>query len=364
MRVLVTGVGGLVGSAFAELAHARGHEVVGVESNARAGWFGWAASVDWRVAELRHLGVRVVWGDFRRHLGLVRGVDAVVHCAGQPSHEFSLGHAVEDFDINAVATISLLEAVRHHAPEAAFVFLGTNKVYGDRVNSMNYFVEDTRLQPDPFSFSAGVSAHGVNEDFPLDASLHTPFGVSKLAADLMVQEYSRSFGLKTACFRCGCITGRSGSAAELHGFLGYLVKRAVAGMMYRVYGHQGRQVRDNLAAEDLAEAILAWLARPVSGVYNMGGGPGNSVSVREAVNYLREDKGLGFAVDWTGPPRLGDHVWWITDTSRFESVYTEWKRTRSVQEMLDEMVRCEQGRRGAEGGFEAVAAGIEPEAGV
>ena len=363
MKVLVTGAGGLVGSAFAELVHSRGHEVVGVESNARAGWFGWAASVDWRVRELQQLGVEVVWGDFRRHLDRVRGVDAVVHCAGQPSHDFSLGHTAEDFDINATSTVKLLEAVRHYSPSAPFVFLSTNKVYGDRINSLNYFVESSRLRPDPLSFFTGVSACGVREDFPLDASLHTPFGVSKLAADLMVQEYARSFGMRTVSFRCGCITGRSGSPAELHGFLGYLVKRAVAGMPYTVYGHNGWQVRDNLAAEDLAAAILAWLDRPVSGVYNMGGGADNSISVREAVDYLRS-KGLEFEVEWGRPPRLGDHVWWITDTSRFEADYPEWKRTRSVREMLDEMVRCEQGRRGVEAGREAVVAGVEPEAGV
>jgi len=364
VKILVTGIGGLVGSAFAELAHMRGHEVIGVESNARAGWFGWSASVDWRVAELRRLGVKVVWSDFQRRLHLVHGMNAVIHCAGQPSHELSLNRTIDDFGVNAVGTVELLETVRGLAPGAVFVFLSTNKVYGDRINSLDYFVEDTRLRPNPLSFSTGVSDRGISEDFPLDASLHTPFGVSKLAADLMVQEYTRSFGLRTVAFRCGCITGHSGSAAKLHGFLGYLVKCAVSGKPYMVYGHRGRQVRDNLAAEDLASAILAWLDRPVSGVYNMGGGVDNSISVREAVEYLRSDKGLSFAVDWTGPPRLGDHVWWITDTSRFEADYPGWRRTRSVREILDEMVLSERSRRTPSAGFQAVAAGIEPEAGV
>jgi CDP-paratose 2-epimerase len=351
MKILVTGAGGLVGSAVSLLASSLGHSVVGFDSDARGRWFGSSGSVDWRLDELKSRGVKVVRSDFR----LVENVDhfdAIVHCASQPSHDFSRDHVIEDSSVNYMGTVVLLESARKSKHNPVFVFISTNKVYGDRINSLKFFSNGLRFTPS-VEVEGVSSVFGVNEKFNIDASLHTPFGVSKLAADLMVQEYRRCFGLKSVCFRCGCITGAGGSAVELHGFLGYLVKVAVSGGTYRIYGHGGLQVRDNISADDLASAILLYIDNPIGDVYNMGGGPENSVSILETMKYLRS-KGLRFSVV-NEPPRLGDHKWWITDTAKFERDYPAWKKQKSVWRVIDEMVECELSRRRSEGRHETLS---------
>lgn len=331
-KIYVSGIGGLIGSTVAEICLERGDLVFGAESNARGRWFGESGSVAWRVAELEAKGVIVERRDFRDRLSMVKGMDVIVHCASQPSHDLSLSQPVEDSDLNFMGTLRLLEATRKYAPHAVFVFLSTNKVYGDRINQLAYRRVDDRYEID--EAATGVTPwFGVSEEFSIDSSLHTPFGASKTAADLMVQEYRRCYGLKTVSFRCGCLTGPMGSAVELHGFLGYLVKCAVSGQPYTIYGYDGLQVRDNLAATDLASAILMYADNPKGGVYNMGGGRDNSVSVMEAIYYLQRK---GFTMPLRhGPERLGDHRHWITDTRKFEADYPDWYRKESVWRTID-----------------------------
>lgn len=270
--------------------------------------------------------------DFRAHPELVRGADLVVHCASQPSHDLSREQPLEDSSLNFMGTVELLEATRKYAPDAVFVFLSTNKVYGDRVNRLRFRQVDARYELD--EAGTGVTPwFGVSESLSIDSSLHTPFGVSKTAADLMVQEYRSCYGMKTASLRCGCLTGPTGSAVELHGFLGYLVKCAVTGKPYTIYGYGGLQVRDNLAASDLASAILMYGDDPKGGVYNMGGGRENSISVLEAIGYLAK---RGFTMPLKhGPERLGDHRVWITDDRKFQADYPEWEKRSNVYETID-----------------------------
>jgi CDP-paratose 2-epimerase len=352
MKILVTGAGGLIGSTFAEMAHERGHHVVGIDSDQRGRWFGHQGSVHWRIRELGEQGITVLRDDFRIRLSAVQGRDLIVHCASQPSHDYSRSHVIQDSEVNYMGTVELLEATRKLSPKAIFVFLSTNKVYGDAINSAEFTIQGERIVPT----AADVYEHGLGESFDIDQSLHTPFGVSKLSADLMVQEYRRTFGMTTVSFRCGCLTGKSGTPVELQGFLGYLVKCAVSGKTYMVYGHEGYQVRDNIAAEDVADAILRYAAEPKGAVYNLGGGPENAVSIREAVAYLRQ-KGFDFEVDWSGLARLGDHAWWVTDTRAFERDYPGWTR-KSVWSVIDEMVSRELGRREAETRYTALSAGV------
>jgi CDP-paratose 2-epimerase len=350
MRLFVTGVGGLIGSATAELAVSKGWQVTGVDADFRGKWFGHQGSVEWRLQELSKLGVRIIREDFRNKIDQVRDHDAVVHCASQPSHDYSRSHVVQDSAVNYMGTVQLLDICRQLIPKAAFVFLSTNKVYGDQVNNWLYTIENDRYVCDP-------NSEGVSERLTIDQSLHTPFGVSKTAADLMVQECRRCFALPTVTLRCGCLTGKNGSPVELQGFLGWLVKCAVEGKPYTIYGHEGYQVRDNLDAADLAEAILLCCEDPNrgDGIYNMGGGPENSVSVNEVIAYLRDKHGCDFETSH-GPARLGDHKWWISDYGKFQRVYG-WKPSKGVWEVIDGMVESERSRRESQKGDAALPPG-------
>jgi CDP-paratose 2-epimerase len=334
--IYITGIGGLVGSAVAERALGLGYRVSGSESDARGRWFA-GGSVGWRVTELEAKGVEVFRRDFRvRPEEAVKGADVIVHCASQPSHDLSKEQPVEDSALNFMGTVELLDAARLYAPGAVFVFLSTNKVYGDRVNKFRYRQVGDRLELD--EAGTGLTPwFGVSEEMSLDASLHTPFGASKAAADLMVQEYRRCYGLQTVSLRCGCLTGPTGSAVELHGFLGYLVKCAMRGNPYTIYGYGGYQVRDNLCASDLAQAILTYAENPKGAVYNMGGGRANSISVLEALKYLKK---LGHSMPTLhGPQRLGDHKWWVSDLRRFQGDYPGWKPETDVYETIDSIAQ-------------------------
>lgn len=351
MKVYITGIGGLIGSAVAEAALAAGHEVAGVDSDARGRWFGSDGSVEWRLKQLEGRAV-VKRADFRACLYGVVGADLVVHCASQPSHDLSRRIVIEDSMVNYIGTVQLLDAVRDFAPEATFVLMSTNKVYGDGVNRLVFTHYDSRIDCN------GVM---VGENWPIDATTHTPFGVSKLAADVMTQEYSRTFGLTTVVLRCGCMTGVSGSPVELQGFLGWLVHCAVWGKPYTLYG-DGRQVRDNIAAEDVASAIMAVADQPKSGVYNLGGGRESAVSVLEAVEYLRREHGLEFHLKHA-EPRHADHRWWITSNYRFMQAYPNWRQTHNVWGTIDAMVRSERSRRADAKGYETVPTSFIEETG-
>jgi CDP-paratose 2-epimerase len=359
VNVYITGVGGLIGSTVAEEAVKRGHRVWGCDNDNRGKWFGVKGSTGWRCKELANHGVTVHACDFRFAPELVQEADLIVHCASQPSHDWSRANPIQDSLVNYMGTVELLEATRRMSPGAVFVFMSTNKVYGDVVNSYEYSKNGDRDEP----ANRWMAEHGVHEFHGLDRSLHTPFGVSKTAADLMVQEFRRCYGLQTVCFRCGCLTGSGGTAVEMQGFLGWLVKKAVAGEKYTVYGWGGYQVRDNIDATDVADAVFRYAVWPKGSVYNMGGGYCNAISIREAVSYLRDKHSLDFDVDWDGPARVGDHHWWVTDTKLFEDDYRGWRR-KSVYEVIDAMVIGERRSREPEGEDATLSPGFDETSGI
>jgi len=340
-RVLVTGSSGLVGSAVVREFGRRGWNITGIDGGQRAEYFGEGGDTTAAGRALEaEMGGRLTWwrtdiaaDNLWKAFRNTKGFDAVVHCAAQPSHDWAREHVWRDWQVNATATLRLLECTQQWCPEAPFVFLSTNKVYGDAVNDLAMVELETR-----YDWADG-SRDGIDETMRMDRSLHSLFGVSKAAADLLVQEYGRTFGLRTTCLRCGCLTGEGHAGVALHGFLSYLTRCAVGGRRYTVIGHGGKQVRDQLHAEDVARACWASVERPGTGaVYNLGGGRANSVSVLEAIGRLGE---LGHRVEWTYEerPRLGDHAIWITDTGKFRREHEGWRAEVGLDEILERLVR-------------------------
>ena len=340
---IVTGSGGLVGSECVPLLVQLGYDVVGVENDMRASYFGREASVRRTTARLlsAHSEFRCVELDIRDADGIERlfarhagSIEIVVHTAAQPSHDWAAAEPQTDFAVNANGTLNLLEAARAHAPAATFVFTSTNKVYGDAPNQLPLLELGTRLD-----LPAGhLYYQGIDTSMSIDASMHSLFGVSKTAADLMVQEYGRYFGLPTVSFRCGCITGPNHAGAMLHGFLSYLMRCAVTGRKYTVFGYGGKQVRDNIHSSDLARAFLAFHHAPLPGaVYNIGGGRPSSCSLLEAIELC--ERIAGRELDWTldEQARAGDHRWWISDLRPFRADYPEWEPVYDVETILREI---------------------------
>ncbi|MGE0724513.1 MAG: NAD-dependent epimerase/dehydratase family protein [Alphaproteobacteria bacterium] len=341
---VVTGSAGLIGAAACRAFARRGHAVVGIDNDMRRTFFGDGASTAWnRHALERDLpGYRHVDADIRDAAAIDAAfarhgpdIAAVVHAAAQPSHDWAARSPMTDFSINATGTMVLLEATRRFAPRAAFAFLSTNKVYGDAPNRLPLVEAETRLELHP---DHPFAARGIDETMSIDRTLHSLFGVSKAAADLMVQEYGRYFGMATASFRCGCLTGADHSGAELHGFLAYLMECALADRPYTVYGHRAKQVRDNIHADDLAEAIWAFAERPRAGaVYNMGGGRRSNCSMLEAIAGCERRTGRRLRWSYAETARTGDHAWWVSDTSAFESDYPDWRPAYGIERILDEL---------------------------
>jgi CDP-paratose 2-epimerase len=341
---LITGSGGLIGSEAATFFGAQGLAVVGIDNDMRRVFFGPEASTEWnRVRVERELGKsymhhdldirdrEAVLGLFRRYGG---DVVLVVHAAAQPSHDWAAREPFVDFDINATGTLNLLEAVRLHAEEATFIFTSTNKVYGDTPNSLPLRELDTRWEIDPDH----TYWNGIREDMSIDQSLHSIFGASKVAADVLVQEYGRYFGLRSACFRGGTLTGPRHSATELHGFLAYVMRCAMMGVPYRVYGYKGKQVRDAIHSNDLIRAFDEFFKAPRSAeVYNIGGGRFSNASVVEAIELAQEISGEELEWTYDETNRVGDHVWWIGDNGRFEAHYPAWKLEYDVRRILEEI---------------------------
>lgn len=261
--------------------------------------------------------------------------DLVVHCAAQPSHDLAARRPFDDFEVNAGGTLNLLEACRRYAPESPFVFMSTNKVYGDGPNELPLVELETR-----YDYSNAADREGIAEDFRIDSTMHSLFGASKLAADTMVQEYGRYFGMPTVCFRGGCLTGAHHAGAELHGFLAYLAHAVRDGIPYRIYGYKGKQVRDNIHADDVCAAIAAFAASPrIAGVYNLGGGRANSVSMLEAIARFEELFGRQLDVEYVDEPRRGDHICYISDLRRFRGDYPEWELTKSLEDIVADFYR-------------------------
>jgi len=341
VQVLVTGSSGLVGSEVVAFFAQDGHHVFGVDNNLRADFFGPDGDTLWNQARLgerfpsfqhRTLDIR----DRQGVLSLLAEVrpHLVVHAAAQPSHDLAASRPFDDFDVNAVGTLNLLEATRQHAPEAVFVFLSTNKVYGDAPNEVPLVELPTR-----WDYAATACRDGITEDCRLDRSTHSVFGASKVAADVMVQEYGRCFGMRTCCLRGGCLTGPNHAGVELHGFLSFLVRTNIEGKCYRVYGYKGKQVRDNLHARDVARFIAAFAAAPRCGeVYNLGGGRTNSCSIREAFAMVESATGTPMRHEYVEQPRIGDHVCYISNLAKARTHYPDWDVRVSLPQIIDELV--------------------------
>ena len=344
--ILVTGSAGLVGSDAVRFFAAQGLDVVGIDNDMRAQFFGQSASNMPNIARLTAEVERYIHHDLdiRDRAGVHRvlkrygpSLRCVIHAAAQPSHDWAAGEPETDFSVNATGTLVLLEAVRTHCPDAVVIHVSTNKVYGDRPNRLPMEALASRYE---VASEHRYWARGIDEDMLIDHCMHSLFGVSKVAADMMVQEYGRYFGLQTTSLRCGCITGPHHAGAQLHGFLSYLVQCAVLERPYTVFGYEGKQVRDNLHSSDLARAFWAVFQNPGSGrVYNMGGGREASVSIREAVAICERLTGRPFPVSYSGAQRKGDHIWWITDTARFEADHPDWFRSYDRERLLTELVQ-------------------------
>ena len=340
---IVTGAGGLVGSTAVRHFGRAGYDVVGIENDMRAQFFGPEASTAPQLERLRREFPAFQTADidirdadaldrlFRDH---APQVELVIHTAAQPSHDWAAQDPRLDFAINASGTLHVLEAARQSCPDATFVFTSTNKVYGDRPNALPLVELERRweLPPDHEWFD------GIDTTMSIDRSLHSLFGVSKTAGDLLVQEYGRYFGMPTAVFRGGCLTGPAHAGARLHGFLSYLMRCTISGERYTVYGHGGKQVRDNLHSDDLVLAFDAFHSAPRAGaVYNIGGGRTSNCSMLEAIELCERiaDRKLDWAL--ADDERIGDHRWWISDLTEFQADYPEWRPTLDVEQILREI---------------------------
>ncbi|MGA1193976.1 MAG: NAD-dependent epimerase/dehydratase family protein [Kiritimatiellia bacterium] len=342
-KLLVTGSSGLIGSESVTYFDQRGWEVHGIDNNMRRDFFGPDGDTTWNLNR-----VKESTRNFHHHeldirnrdglLALMASVkpDFIIHCAAQPSHDLAASRPFDDFDVNAVGTMNMLEAARRAVPESPFAHLSTNKVYGDAPNFIKLKELATRWDYDDPAYAGGIA-----ETFSIDQSKHSIFGASKVAADVMVQEYGRYFGMKTACFRGGCLTGPAHSAAELHGFLAYLVKCAHEGRTYRIFGYKGKQVRDNIHAYDVSRALEAFYHAPRCGeVYNLGGGRGNSVSILEAIARAEDATGKKLVHEYVDQNRSGDHICYISDLTKLHQHFPGWGITKTLDDIFQEIARA------------------------
>lgn len=341
---IITGSAGLIGSEAAVYFAGHGLDVVGIDNDMRGTFFGSEASTAWKAEELvgrlgdsyQHYSV-----DIRDRDGMLRlfekygpDIELVIHTAAQPSHDWAAKEPFTDFDINAVGTLNVLEATRLHAEGATFIFTSTNKVYGDRPNDLPLQELGTRYDIDPSHTYAG----GIREDMSLDDCLHSLFGASKVAADILVQEYGRYFSMRTACFRGGTLTGPAHAATELHGFLGYVMRCTMTDTPYTVFGYKGKQVRDAIHSNDLIRAFHeVWKQPRIAEVYNIGGGRFSHCSVLEAIAMSEEIGGRKLDWSYTDRNRIGDHIWWVGDNGKFQSHYPEWELEYDVERILKEI---------------------------
>jgi len=341
---IVTGSGGLIGSEAAEHFADLGYDVIGIDNDMRRYFFN--VSVSGRIEQLigtvpsyhhcyidirNKVKIDALFEEYSPRIGVV------IHAAAQPSHDWAAREPMTDFEINAMGTLNLLEATRQYASDAAFVFCSTNKVYGVRPNAMQFREMATRYEPLHTRYR-----NGIDEAMSIDRCLHSVFGASKVAADIMTQEYGLYYGMNTGVFRGGCLTGKHHAGAELHGFLSYLVHCCAKELPYTIYGYGGKQVRDNIHAHDLLKAFESFVFDPRPGeVYNIGGGQANSCSVLEAAAMAKQYTGKQLSWTYEDTPRKGDHQWWITDTGKFRRHYPHWSITRSLSDIIREIAEHE-----------------------
>ena len=343
--VLVTGSSGLIGSEAVVWFDRLGWQVQGVDNNMRMYFFGPEGDTRWNLAWLRantqrfeHLDLDIRDRTALLELFAAQRFDCIIHCAAQPSHDLAARMPFEDWDVNATGTLNLLEAARRHCPEAPFIFMSTNKVYGDAPNRLPLVELETR-----YDYADPALYEGVDEQCSIDNSLHSLFGASKTAADVMAQEYGRYFNMPVGVFRGGCLTGSHHSGVELHGFLSYLVRVAVHARPYTIYGYKGKQVRDNIHSQDVVRAFYAFYQSPRAGeAYNLGGGRANSISMMEAIQRLEAQLGRRLDATYIDQPRRGDHICYISDLRKFRGHYPDWRMEHSLDSLLTEMVAAEQ----------------------
>jgi len=328
--ILITGSGGLVGSQAVEYFGLKTNTIVGIDNNNRAKWFGDKGCVSQSIEKNKkfcnyeHHCIDIANYNNISEIFRKNQFDAIIHCAGQPSHEFSAVMPYDDFLTNTVGTMNLLTATKIYCPDAPFIFTSTNKVYGDNPNKLP-------ITESAFRFDF-YETNGINEKMSIDNCIHSPFGANKAAADLIVQEYGKYFGLNTVCFRCGCITGKNHQSVEQHGFLNYICKIVKNKEPYTIYGYKGKQVRDNIHAYDLVTAFDEFIQNPKKGeVYNIGGGKENSISIMEVLKNTSTP--ITFA-----DARIGDHICYYTDYTKFKNHYPNWKITRSINDIMKELL--------------------------
>ena len=342
--VLITGSTGLVGSEAVKFFCEKGFDVVGIDNNLRKFFFGKDGSTSWvknrliknyknfrnYETDIRNLNkLNKIFNKYKKNISIL------IHCAAQPSHDYGKNYPIIDFNVNATGTLNLLELTKKYCPNACFIFMSTNKVYGDNPNRLKIYEKTTRWelkQKDKYF-------KGIAESFPIDDCTHSFFGVSKTYADLIVQEYGKNVGLKTVCFRGGCITGPNHSGAKLHGFLSYLVKLSIAKKKYSLIGYKGKQVRDNLHSYDLVNGFWEFYKKPSKGeIYNIGGGRYSNCSIIEALNIVEEIKGFKIKREIIKNPRVGDHIWYISNTSKFKKHYPNWKQRYDTKKIIEELI--------------------------
>lgn len=339
--VLITGSAGLIGSEAVRFFADKGFSIIGIDNDARKYFFGLAASTSWNKRKLKreirdyvHYHVDIRNQKKIEDIFKSRNIDLIIHAAAQPSHDWAAKEPLTDFTINALGTMILLEAYRKFTPDAVFIFTSTNKVYGDNPNKLPLVELKTR-----FELSKDHRYYkGIDETMSLDDNIHSIFGVSKTAADLMVQEYGRYFGLQTGVFRGGCLTGPAHSPAQLHGFLAYLVSAIVRDMEYTIFGYKGKQVRDNIHSYDVVNALYHFYLKPKKGeVYNIGGSRYSNISVLEAIDKIEKILRKKAKIKYEPKNRIGDHIWYISDISKFKGCYPKWEYTYTSDKILEEL---------------------------
>lgn len=342
--VIITGSAGLIGSESVKYFCEKGFRVIGIDNDLRKYFFGPEASTQWTLTELKgkyttFKNESVDIRDFESIASIFKmynqQIALIIHTAAQPSHDWAVKEPFTDFSVNANGTLNLLEATRQYCPGATFIFTSTNKVYGDAPNYLPLVELENRWEIDSKHF---YYEKGIDESMSIDNTKHSLFGASKVAADILVQEYGKYFGMKTGVFRGGCLTGPNHSGAQLHGFLAYLMKCAVTKQRYTIFGYKGKQVRDNIHSYDLVNAFYHFYLNPKEGeVYNIGGSRHSNCSMKEAIALCEEITGNKMSIQYSDDNRIGDHIWWISDVSKFKNHYPEWGFTKGISHILSEI---------------------------